>query len=197
MGWLSESERRTLQAAADDLFPAGTDLTAAPGAVACGVVDYIDGLLDAFAWDPPRIFAGGPFSGRYGGSPGFARFLPLGRLEEIAWRTRIEGSLGRSERERLGPVRGWQQVYREGLAALGEDFAAVPAADRAARFQQAAELRDLLVVHCCEGMYAAPEYGGNRGLAGWRAIGHPGDVLPRGWTDDEVSMPVELFLPGP
>jgi len=38
-------------------------------------------------------------------------------------------------------------------------------------------------------MYAAPEYGGNRGLAGWQAVGFEGDVQPRGYTDDEVSQP--------
>jgi hypothetical protein len=41
----------------------------------------------------------------------------------------------------------------------------------------------------CEGMYGAPEYGGNRDQAGWKAIGFSGDVQPRGWTDVEVSNP--------
>ena len=30
--------------------------------------------------------------------------------------------------------------------------------------------------------YGAPEYGGNRDVAGWRAIRYAGDVQPRGWT---------------
>ncbi len=38
-----------------------------------------------------------------------------------------------------------------------------------------------------EGAYAAPEYLGNRDLAGWPAIGFPGDVQPRGYTDAEVE----------
>jgi hypothetical protein len=38
-------------------------------------------------------------------------------------------------------------------------------------------------------MYAAPEYGGNRGLVGWEYIGYLGDVQPRGYTDAEVSGP--------
>jgi gluconate 2-dehydrogenase gamma chain len=45
----------------------------------------------------------------------------------------------------------------------------------------------LLYVHACEGAYGAPEYGGNRDLAGWQAIGFPGDVQPRGYADEEVS----------
>ena len=44
-------------------------------------------------------------------------------MEELAWRTRIEGSQGLPEREFNGPVVGLQQRYRDGLAALGADFA--------------------------------------------------------------------------
>src|SRR5258708_7466018 len=84
-------------AAGDRLIP--PDGARWPGAAAAGVPDYIDGFLAAFTFDPPRIFAGGPFSGRWGGEPGFDRWLPLGRMEELAWRTRIEGSNGRAERE--------------------------------------------------------------------------------------------------
>ncbi len=56
--------------------------------------------------------------------------MPLGRKEELAWRTRIEGSLGRPEREFNGPVVGWQQQYREGLATLGADFVALVRSER-------------------------------------------------------------------
>ena len=45
----------------------------------------------------------------------------------------------------------------------------------------------LLFEHACEATYGAPEYGGNRDLAGWRAIGYEGDVQPRGWSDAEVT----------
>ena len=44
-------------------------------------------------------------------------------MQELAWRTRIEGSERRAEREFNGPVVGLQQLYREGIAALGADFA--------------------------------------------------------------------------
>jgi hypothetical protein len=80
-----------------------------PGAHEAAVADYIDGLLGAFAVDRPRIWAGGPFSGRHGGEARFADFIPLSRLDELAWRTRIEGSLGIPEREFNGPVVGLQQ----------------------------------------------------------------------------------------
>jgi Gluconate 2-dehydrogenase subunit 3 len=173
----------TVEAACERLIPAAKGH---PGATALGVADYIDGLLGAFAVDPPRIWAGGPFSGRYGGVPSFGEFLRPSALEELAWRTRIEGSQGVAERELNGPVTGWQQEYRDGLAALGVDFAALPPADQDARLDAFPEFKQLLYDHACEGAYGAPEYGGNRDLGGWRAIGFPGDVQPRGYTDDEV-----------
>ena len=173
----------TVEAACERLIPAAEGH---PGATALGVADYIDGLLGAFAVDPPRIWAGGPFSGRYGGEASFGEFLRLSALEELAWRIRIEGSRGVAERELNGPVTGWQQEYRDGIAALGADFATLPAPDQDARLDAVPEFKQLLYEHACEGAYGAPEYGGNRDVAGWRAIGFPGDVQPRGYTDDEV-----------
>jgi hypothetical protein len=38
-------------------------------------------------------------------------------------------------------------------------------------------------------MYGDPVYGGNRDAIGWQAIEFPGDVVPRGWTDAEVTWP--------
>ena len=112
--------------------------------------------------------------------------MDLSPLEELAWRTRIEGSQGIPERERLGPITGWQQEYRDGIAALGEDFASAPPEEQDARLGADPEFRDVLYQHIVEGAYAAPEYGGNRNLLGWKAIEFPGDVQPRGYTDAEV-----------
>lgn len=158
-----------------------------PGAAALGAVEYIDGLLGAFLFDPPRVFAGGPFSGRRGGAAAFADFLPLRPLEELAWRTRIEGSQGRPEREFNGPVPGWQQLYRDGIAALGEDFDRLDGDEQDRRLAASPAFRALLYEHANEGCYGAPEYGGNRDGRGWDAIGFPGDSQPRGYTDQEVS----------
>ena len=138
MGFLTDAERTTVAAAADRLVPA---VDGHPGAAALGVVDYIDGLLDAFAVDPPRIWAGGPYSGGPAGHADFERFLALSPLEALAWRTRIEGSLGIPERERLGPVIGWQERYRAGVAALGADFATVDAEEQDARLDAVREFR--------------------------------------------------------
>ena len=181
--FLTVHEHAVLGAAADRLIP---PLAAHPGGAALGAADYVDRLLGAFTFEPPLIFAGGPFSGRAGGAASFDRFLPLSRHEELAWRTRIEGSQGRSEREFNGPTRGWQHIYREGIAALGPDFLEVDGAEQDRRLRANRELKALFYTHACEGAYGAPEYGGNPAGAGWTAIGFPGDSQPRGYTDEEV-----------
>src|SRR5690349_5525965 len=117
--FFTRDEYAVIEAACERLIPAAEGH---PGARALGVADYVDGLLGAFPIDPPRIFAGGPFSGRSGGEASSANFFPLSRVEQLAWRTRIEGSQGLPEREFNGPVTGWQQGYRDGLAAVGADY---------------------------------------------------------------------------
>jgi hypothetical protein len=184
MAWLSDEQRAVLDAACERLIP---PLDGHPGASALGVVEYIDGLLGAFESTPPRIWAGGPYSGRHGGEASFGEFLPLSRMEELAWRTRIEGSRGIAEREFNGPVTGWQQEYRDGIAALGSGFCDLSAEEQDARLDATPVFKALLYRHACQGAYAAPEYGGNRDLRGWAAIDFEGDVQPRGYTDEEVS----------
>jgi hypothetical protein len=184
--WLTEDEYARLRAACDRMVPASESH---PGAVAAGVPDYIDQLLGAFSFDPPRIWAGGPSSGRMGGEAAFASFHRLSALDELAWRMRIEGSKGLPEREFNGPVAGWQECYRAGLAALGPDFTQLDADEQDARLRADHGFAKLLHQHVCEGLYGAPEYGGNQGCAGWEAIGFDGDVQPRGWTDEEVANP--------
>jgi hypothetical protein len=190
--FFDDAELAVVAAAVDRLIP--PDDAGCPGAAAAGVPDYIDMFLGAFTFDPPRIFAGGPFSGRWGGDASFASWLPLGRMEELAWRTRIEGSEGRAEREFNGPILGLQQVYRDGLAALGTDFASVDGEEQDARLAALPAFKALLYQHACEGMYGDPVYGGNRDEAGWKMIGWLGDIQPRGYTDVEVSSREKLEL---
>jgi Gluconate 2-dehydrogenase subunit 3 len=183
--YFDDHDYAVVEAACARLIPTDED----PGAREARVVDYIDGLLGAFETDPPRIWAGGPFSGRFGGESGFADFQSLTPREELAWRTRIEGSRGIPERERLGPVIGLQEHYAEGIAALGADFCEVAEEEQDERLRQHHPFTAILYEHACEGMYGAPEYGGNRGLVGWANIDFAGDVQPRGYTDAEVSGP--------
>jgi hypothetical protein len=186
VGFLTETERTALAAVVDRLIPPRGDHL---GAAALGAVDYIDTLLDAFSSEPPRIWAGGPFSGRAGGEAGFDQFHDLSRVEALTWRTRIEGSRSIPEREWNGPVRGWQEIYRGGLAALGNDYSTMDPKEQAARLAAERELARLAYEHACEACYGAPEYGGNRDLGGWTAVNFPGDVQPRGYTDAEVTNP--------
>ena len=183
--YFDERAYAVVEAACARLIPTDED----PGAREAHAVDYIDGLLGAFASDPPLIWAGGPFSGRFGGDARFATFHRLTPHEELAWRTRIEGSKGLVERERLGSVKGLQEQYEEGIAALGADFCDLSGEEQDERLRQHEDFTALLLEHTCEGTYGAPEYGGNRDLVGWRYIDYPGDVQPRGYTDDEVSQP--------
>jgi hypothetical protein len=184
--WLTETEFNILRVACNRVIPPGGE---APGAGDAGAADYIDTLLGAFSFDPPRIWAGGPTSGRAGGAANFANFHSLSSLDELAWRTRIEGSQGMPGREFNGPVTGYQELYRQGLARLGDDFLTCTPEEQENRLRGDPDFLELLVDHTCEGVYGAPEYGGNRDIVGWRSIGFAGDVQPRGWTDAEVSTP--------
>lgn len=184
--WLNEQQLEVLGAAADTLVP---------GSAALGAAAYVDQLLGAFTTVPPRIWAGGPFSGRHGGAAGFASWIELSPLEELGWRTRIEGSRGDPAREWNGPVVGLQERYDAGLRALGEDFPDREPRERRALLDADPAFAALVYEHVCEALYGDPVYGGNPGGAAWEAIGFDGDVQPRGWRDEEVSEPVPLPPP--
>jgi hypothetical protein len=162
---------------ADDPAEAGH-----PGAREADVTGYIDSMLGALGSlddAAPLVFAGGPWSNRHTSGPDLmAHFLPLDPVSRIAWRRRLTG---------------WQQQYREGIATLdklaGGDFtkASRTKQDKILVMSSVSSFMSLLFEHTIEGLYAAPEYGGNRDLAGWKEIGFPGDIQPRGYTADEVS----------
>ena len=221
--FLSAHEMATLRALCDRLIP-GPPEDPDPGALDARVPEAIDLLLGAFTVKPPLIHAGGPFSGRAGSTrDDFARFVPLDRHAELGWRIRLEGSRGIREREFAGPVRGLQQVYREGLAHLDErskgtltlDFASTPAPARDLILSDGSDDRVQELVgaafgNAIEAMYGAPEYGGNHGLVGWGYTNWPGDRQPAGYSDAHVSGPssskrtlsrsalrsLDRFLPG-
>jgi hypothetical protein len=107
-----------------------------------------------------------------------ARFAPLDPISKLAWRNRLTR---------------WQDQYRQGIESLdklaGGDFtkASHRQQDKILAKAGISEFTALLFEHTIEGLYASPEYGGNRDLAGWREIGFPGDVQPHGYTDAEVE----------
>jgi gluconate 2-dehydrogenase gamma chain len=136
-----------------------------PGSRAAGVVGYVEALLGAFDVDPPRIWAR---------TPRGTTFHDLSPFEERAWRERIASQQARYDAE---------------LPRLGADFDRVGGDEQDRRLRANPDLAALLYTHACEGMYGAPAYGGNRDLAGWRAIGFEGDVAPTGYSDAEVAGP--------
>jgi len=194
--FLTAHELDTLRAVCARLIP-GPPEDPDPGAREARVPEAIDLLLGAFRVSPPMIHAGGPFSGRAGGRrDDFAHFVPLDRHAELGWRIRIEGTRGIRKREFAGPVRGLQQIYREGLAHLDAradgHFAVLPgpAQDAILSDQSDDRVQELVGVafaNTVEAMYGPPEYGGNRRLAGWSYTRWPGDRQPRGFTDRQVS----------
>jgi len=142
-----------------------------PGAREAGVTYYIDGMLGALAAIEatdavPAIFAGGP------------SFIALDPVTRIAWRERLTG---------------WQQQYTSGIATLdklaGGDFTTASPADQDEILAkpEVSTFLELLFEHTIEGMYSVPEYGGNRGRAGWQDINYPGDSQPAGYPPDEVE----------
>ncbi|MFN2545773.1 MAG: gluconate 2-dehydrogenase subunit 3 family protein [Actinomycetota bacterium] len=147
-----------------------------PGAREANVVRYIDTMLAAFTFDPPKVHAGGPFSDRAGGaSDDMLSFVGLPRTRRLAWRKRIKEL---------------QAAYRAGVQELddaaGGDFTTASPLDKDQILTQAS-ITSLLFDHSIEGMYAVPEYGGNQGLVGWQDIKFPGDSQPRGYTAEEVG----------
>jgi len=197
--FFTEREMHTLRGLVDRFIP-GKPEDLDDGAVAAGCAEAIDALLGAFEFDPPRIYAGGPWSKRGGGERNhFKRFVRLDAYEEKAWRLRIEGSRGRKKLEFNGPVTGWQEIYRNGLsvlngAARNGDFGSLSPLERDLILRTSTnpwvrELIDVAFPHTWQFMYGAPEYGGNRGLIGWRYSRWPGDVHPRGYTREEIEQP--------
>ncbi len=174
---VEDATARIAPGPADDPDEAGH-----PGAREADVTGYIDSMLaqlGALDEAAPLIFAGGPWSSRHTSGPDLmARFVALDPVTRIAWRKRLQG---------------WQQQYRTGIAALdklaGGDFTKASHAkqDKILASESASTFMAVLYEHTIEGLYSAPEYGGNRGLAGWKDIAFPGDIQPRGYTPDEVT----------
>lgn len=150
-----------------------------PGAREADVTGYIDTTLAALQDDPPAVFAGGPWSNRHTSGPNLmASFATLDPVARIAWGKRLAK---------------WRRQYQAGIEALdklaGGDFtkAAKDKQDKILATASVSTFTSLLFEHTIEGLYGAPEYGGNRGGSGWKEIGFPGDIQPRGYTADEVE----------
>ena len=152
--------------------------TGHPGAREANVVRYIDTMLAAFSFHPPRIFAGGPFSNRAGASrDDMARFLPVPRMRRLGWEKRL-ARLKRTYRN------GVKQL--DAMASTG-DFSTASQQEQDSILSQTTDFTDVLFQHAIEGTYCVPEYGGNHGRSGWTEIKFPGDSQPKGYTAKQVS----------
>jgi hypothetical protein len=179
---LGEHQAKVVEEATARLIPGPTDdpLEAGhPGAREANVTRYIDTMLGALKLSPPKIFAGGPFSNRAGSRvDDMASFLRLTPAQVSGWSSRLAT---------------FADQYRRGVKALdkmaGGDFTAV-STDKMDEIlaQDPDGFMTLLFSHAIEGMYCAPEYGGNANLVGWHDIAWVGDRQPLGFTDAQVTL---------
>jgi len=203
-GFLDDAERATLTALAAAVVP--DDETV--GAVGSGAVDYVDRLLASLDGPVPDLLRGGPFSGREPfpdprtGAAGsefpdddFVELVLPSRLQELAARIEILGSDAVPNGTINAPVvpatRGLRALYREGLADLerrarergAADLASLDEPSRLAVFDAGdGEFRQAVLNHLAEGLFCAPEYGGNRDGRAWRDHSWDGDSQPLGHT---------------
>jgi len=198
--FLTAEERQALAVLADYVLPPDDQ----PGGAALGAVEYVEALLTALEYDPPRLLADGPFSDRNpiplpDGSPSnvypensFVRFLPLTREQLLSWRLLLYGSAGvpggGPNDGFLGPVLGFRDLCRQGLAeaqklAGGRPLAKLDGGEVDDVWRKLRRDFDSFVTQwVIEAAFGAPEYGGNRDRAGWKMIHVEGDVLPQGYS---------------
>ena len=166
--------RAIVAAACERLIP--PDDERIPARAAAGVADYIDGLLGAFTVDPPRDLGRRPVLGparrRRGVRPSSS---PLGAARGAGVAHPHRG-IARHRRARV--QRAGRRVA--GAATATASPRSAPTSPPLDRDEQDAgstprpTFKQLLYEHACEGMYGAPEYGGNRD-----ARGLAGDRVPR------------------
>src|SRR5262245_38450160 len=131
--FFTAQERATLTTYVDRIIPPDAD----PGAADLGVPRYIERLLTVFDGKVPKLFAGGPYSGRTplpnykNGTPGhrrpknsFKHFVEPTRLQRLRWRADVLGSAAEPAVAALDaqhggvPLTGLRDVYRKSLAMI-------------------------------------------------------------------------------
>jgi hypothetical protein len=210
--FLSTKQQNALAALADYVLPPDQE----PGGAALGVVSYVEGALTALEGATPKVFAGGPYSGREPfatpvGTPSsnfpeddFTSFVPLDRYRLAAWKLRLLGSDGVDgggiNDAVIGKTIGWQTQVTTALdAAITAASAPLDATSPAAVIAEAwgaltpgakAFLTELVI----EGSFSSPEYGGNKSLAGFKLCNFEGDVQPLGYSlyDETIGAYKEL-----
>jgi gluconate 2-dehydrogenase gamma chain len=119
------------------------------------------------------------------------------------------GAVNYIERALAGDYADLLPVYRKGLRAVdrrargkfGARFAKLGDAEKDAvlldfeagqvpGFKPAADFFETVRCHVLEGVFGEPQYGGNRGMAGWRLVGFPGQQF--GYPDPYINKRVDL-----
>jgi hypothetical protein len=207
--FFTADERATFEQLAAAIVPEDRSV----GALGTNAVEYVDRFLAAFDADVPSIYRGGPFSGRIpypdpatGDASGdyphdaFLEILPPTRMQELSFRIELFGSASVPNGDINDPIvpssPGLQALYRDAVPALNAfavsrgaaDFAALDDDGKLAAFAAADErFREAFLAGIAEGMFCAPEYGGNQGEAGWRDYFFDGDSQPLGHTLYDAS----------
>lgn len=202
--FFSDGERATMTALAAAIVPEDETI----GAVEAGAVEYVDRRLAALDGPAPDLLRGGPFSGREPwpdprtGQAGtdfpdddFVEVVVPSRLQLLAARIELFGSDAVGNGSINAPIvpttRGLRAAYQEGLAGLerlarergAADFASLDESSRLEVFGASdGEFRQAVLNHLAEGLFCAPEYGGNREGRAWRAYYWDGDSQPLGHT---------------
>jgi gluconate 2-dehydrogenase gamma chain len=119
------------------------------------------------------------------------------------------GAVNYIERALAGDYADMLPEYRRGLRAVdrhargkfGKRFALLGDAEKDAvlldfeagqvpGFKPAAEFFETVRCHVLEGVFGEPQYGGNRGMVGWRLVGFPGQQF--GYADPYINKRVDL-----
>lgn len=207
--FFTADERATFEQLAAAIVPEDETV----GALGTNAVEYVDRWLAAFDANVPTLYRSGPFSGRTPypdpatGDPSddfpadaFLEILPPTRMQELAFRVELLGSSSVPNGAINDPIvpstPGLQALYRDAVPALNAfaqsrgatDFAALDDDGKLAAFAAAdARFRDAFLANLAEGMFCAPEYGGNQDGAGWRDYLYDGDSQPLGHTLYDAS----------
>ena len=182
--FFTATERKAAGILADVVLPPAHDN---PGAQKLGAIAYMENFLTALEYDPPRIYAAGPFSGRQPfsdhGVPtaqypenDFKRYLPLTRMQEAGWRLRLYGN---------GKTMGLRELIRSGVRRAIE--LNIDHSDLLLKILDGKFWKEFTRI-TIEGALSAPEYGGNLGQSGWKLVHFEGDAQPLGYSlFDEAS----------
>jgi hypothetical protein len=207
--FFTADERTTIEQLAAAIVPEDDTV----GALGTGAVEYVDRFLAAFDAQVPTIYRSGPFSGRTpypdpatGDASGdfpadaFLEILPPTRMQELSFRIELLGSSSVPNGDINDPIvpstPGLRALYRDAVPALNAfaqgrgaaDFASLDDDGKLAAFAAAdVRFRDAFLQNLAEGMFGAPEYGGNQDISGWRDFFYDGDSQPLGHTLYDAS----------